>query len=127
MNEIITNSMLLTEKSLDFLWRKQSVTLDNIANNDTPNYKAKYVTFEEELDKRIKLLNNCKKTEIREEISNSKINFHISKKETDRADGNNVDVDVESAELARTTLQYQHALDSFNRDYQRLRTVIKGQ
>ena len=47
MDFLSTNSFLLMEKSLGFLWTKQAAILDNIANAETPNYKAKVVTFEE--------------------------------------------------------------------------------
>ena len=47
MDFLSTNSSLLMEKSLGFLWTKQAAILDNIANAETPNYKAKVVTFEE--------------------------------------------------------------------------------
>ena len=40
MDFLSTNSSLLMEKSLGFLWTKQAAILDNIANAETPNYKA---------------------------------------------------------------------------------------
>ena len=43
------NSLLMLEKSMDFLWTKQAAILDNISNAETPNYKTKVVTFEESL------------------------------------------------------------------------------
>ena len=36
MNRIFGNSMMLSQKSLDYLWKKESVTLTNIANSETP-------------------------------------------------------------------------------------------
>ena len=47
MNHIFGNGILVSEKSLDFLWKKQSVSAGNLTNVDTPGYKAKYVTFED--------------------------------------------------------------------------------
>ena len=47
MDFLASNSLLLMEKSMGFLWTKQAAILDNIANAETPNYKAKVVTFEE--------------------------------------------------------------------------------
>ena len=44
---------MMTERVLDYLWGRQIVTLNNIANVDTPGFKAQYVTFEEELAHRI--------------------------------------------------------------------------
>ena len=47
MSFLTSNSQLLLEKSMGFLWTKQAAILDNIANAETPNYKAKVVTFED--------------------------------------------------------------------------------
>ena len=49
MDFLTSNSFLLLEKSMGFLWTKQAAILDNIANAETPNYKEKVVTFEETL------------------------------------------------------------------------------
>lgn len=121
------NSGILTQKSLDFLWEKQKVVANNIANNDTPGYKAKYVTFEEELRTKLASGTDKKRSQMKEDIMNSKIRFHTTQNESNRLDGNNVNVDVESMEMARTTLHYQYMLKAFNNDYSRLRTIIRGQ
>lgn len=39
--------MLLLQRSMEYLWDKQTCILDNIANVETPGYKTKYATFEE--------------------------------------------------------------------------------
>jgi flagellar basal-body rod protein FlgB len=126
MDFMLGNSGLLTQKSLDFLWQKQKVIMNNIANNDTPGFKAQYVTFEEEL--RGRLLSNVGKTssQMRNEIINANIRVRDTKAESTRLDGNNVNMDVESVEMARTTLQYEYLVKAFNSDYTRLRTAIKG-
>ena len=49
MDFLTSNSQLLLEKSMEYLWTKQAAILDNIANAETPNYKAKVVTFEDSL------------------------------------------------------------------------------
>ena len=49
MAGIYGNGIALTERVLDNLWTRQTVTLNNIANNDTPGFKSQFVTFEEEL------------------------------------------------------------------------------
>lgn len=128
MNSIFGNSMLMTERSLDFLWAKQNITQNNIANNDTPGFKAQYVSFEDNLKSNLRKSGKRQSaTENRKAIEASRIAVHDTKNETARLDGNNVQVDVEEVELARTALQYQFQLQSFNGDATRLRTVIKGQ
>ena len=54
MSMLYTNSLLMLERALNFQWTKQSAINDNIVNAETPNYKAKYVTFEEALDSSIR-------------------------------------------------------------------------
>ncbi len=61
MSGIYGNGIALTEKVLDFLWARQSVSLNNVANVDTPGFKAQYITFEEELDRRLTSANKAKK------------------------------------------------------------------
>ena len=45
MSEIYGNGIALTEKVLDFLWQRQTVSLNNVANVDTPGFKSQYITF----------------------------------------------------------------------------------
>lgn len=127
MDFMMGNTGLMMEKSLDYLWEKQRVTLDNLANNDTPGYKAKYVTFEEELKGRLSALKKMKPSQMREVIQNSNIRIRDTDDISVRLDGNNVHVDSESVELARSALQYQYVVKAFNDDYTRLRSVIRGQ
>ena len=49
MDLLSSNSFLMLEKSLGYLWTKQSAIADNITNAETPGYKEKVVTFEDSL------------------------------------------------------------------------------
>lgn len=127
MNLMFGNSISMASKSLEFLWAKQQVIVSNLSNIDTPGYKARYVTFEEEFDRRLKLARGTKSpVQMHNAISGS--HYTVQKKEDSsaRRDGNNVNADVENVEMARTSLQYQYMLQSVNNDLTRLRTVIKG-
>lgn len=126
MNAIFGNSISMAEKSLDYLWSKQQTTLNNIANGETPGYKAKYVTFEDEFRNRLSAARRGTSGEIGNIINGSRYYVRNTNDESARLDGNNVNTDVENVELARTTLQYQYELNSLNSDISRLRTIIKG-
>lgn len=123
------NSISMASKALDFLWEKESVISDNLANVETPGYKAKYVTFEEEFKSRLEAAagERDRASDISEAIAGSTYRIHTSEGETARADGNNVNADVELMELTRTSLQYQYLLRSVNSDITRFNTVITGQ
>lgn len=120
------NTLLMSQKSLDFLWAKQGATLANIANNDTPGYKAKTVTFEELFRKQLMAAQDVGSERVRDTLNRSRYSVSESNTESARMDGNNVNTDVESVELARTTLQYQYVINAFNSDVTRLRTALKA-
>lgn len=121
------NNILLSQKSLDYLWEKQRIISENIANNDTPGYKAKEITFEDQLIRNLDKFRNQerpKKAEIREAIMDTKITVDTSDEESNRLDGNNVNLDVEEVELARAQLQYQYQVYQINDQFNRLRSAI---
>lgn len=127
MNYLNNNSLLLSEKVLDFLWQKQVVSSNNIANAETPGFQASYVTFEDELKNKIAAAKHQTASEIRKGILSTNAEVHLTEDESTRADGNNVNLDVESMEIAKAALQYQYMLKSFSDDAVRLGTVIRGQ
>ncbi len=124
---INSNSILMSHKTLDYLWEKQKVTMNNIANVETPGFKTKYVTFEDELRRKLSSVKKNTSSNIRNEILDANITIRSNDNESNKMDGNNVNLDVENVELARTTLQYEYVLKSINDDFARLRTAVKGQ
>ena len=127
MNLMFGNSISMTSKSLEFLWAKQLTIANNLANVDTPGYKSKYVTFEDEFQNRIKLASasgNVART--RGIINNSYYTVNETESSA-RLDENNVNADAEEVEMARAQLQYQYVLNAINSDFSRLRSVIRGQ
>ena len=127
MNLMFGNSISMTSKSLEFLWAKQLTIANNLANVDTPGYKSKYVTFEDEFQNRLKLASasgNAART--RGIINNSYYTVNETESSA-RLDENNVDADVESVELSRATLQYMYTAQAITSDIARLRSVIRGQ
>ena len=127
MNYMFGNSISMSQKSLEFLWAKQVVISQNLTNVDTPGYKAKYVTFEDVYQNRLKLARAAKTpAQTRSIIENSY--YSINEKDSSaRLDENNVNADAEEVEIARAQLQYQYVLNAVNSDFSRLRSVIKGQ
>lgn len=122
------NSISMVAKSLDYLWEKQGAISNNLSNVDTPGYKSKYVTFEENYQSRLKAaMETGNRTQIQKAISGAQTSVQESKSESSRLDGNNVNADIQLIEMSRTALQYQYGLSSINSDIARLRTAIKGQ
>lgn len=85
------------QSSLDALWLKQKVISNNLANIETPGFKASNVSFEDALE-------NARKSN---GTNQYQFQAKITKDETTsaRPDGNNVSVDKEQLELYNTYLQ----------------------
>lgn len=121
------NGVELTEKMLDFLWGRQKVTMNNIANVDTPDYKSSYITFEEELQTKLAKASQAERPReaVSDAIGSSRVRVHTTQNESTRLDGNNVDMDQEQVDLVRTAYEYQYMLNSINNDLKRLQNAAK--
>ena len=127
MNKLFGNSINIAQKSLDYLWKKQSVITDNIANQDTPGYKSRYVTFEDELRSNLAKAAQTDEKDYVKAVENTDFRINTTENESARMDGNNVNPDAEYVEHARTTIQYQYAIRAVSDEFARLRSAIKGQ
>ena len=93
MDMMSSNSFLMLEKSMGYLWTKQAAILDNIANAETPNYKAKSVTFEESLKEKLEHAKSSSKprNNVRNVLETSQ--FYVTEQqEVTRMDDNGVNV-----------------------------------
>ena len=106
-----------------FLWTKQAAILDNIANAETPGYKAKIVTFEETLKARLEQARHsaAPKSAVEEVLSGSDAEMVST-----RMDENGVNVTEQSAEMIRNAYQLQYVMSAINSDLSALRTAIQG-
>lgn len=127
MELLSSNSFLMMEKSMEFLWAKQAAILDNISNAETPNYKPKVVTFEEIL--REKLQRAQEKDRPRKETRAAIRSAEFTVKEkpvSTRMDDNGVNVTEQSVEMIRNAYQLQYVMKSINSDLTVLKAAIQG-
>jgi flagellar basal-body rod protein FlgB len=127
--ELFSRTFVRLGEALDYAAMKQKVIANNIANADTPNYKAKTVRFKDELDEAISSF-EAYRTHPKHLFFKSKHtgNFLV----TERSDviynhnGNNVDIDKEMSELAENQIYYNALVERLNGQLNTLRMVIKG-
>lgn len=127
IGDSITSAIL--QKALDGTWQRQRAISNNIANHETPGYKAIKVDFENSLDQEIRKLENSIPTKEKiieglETLKGSEINVFSDNSTSNRADGNNVDLDLENIEMAKTQIQYQYLTRSMTDMFSRLRYAI---
>lgn len=92
----------VTGKSMDALWMRANAISDNIANNDTFGYKAKSVSFEDQLSK---LLGNQNLKE--SDVANLSPKI-VENSGTYGVGQNGVDMENQMIELTRNQLQYSY-------------------
>lgn len=120
----------ILDKAADASWLRETAISNNLANANTPGYKRQEVDFESVLKRE---LGHTKYTDLDKKVRD--LNKGLSGLDvsayTDavnysyRLDGNNVDPDTESVELASETIRYQALTDSISSDFKRMQAVIK--
>ena len=117
------------EGGLTYAATKQKVIAQNIANVDTPNYKAKDVSFKTMLEQQKQATLHANRTD------NRHFDFTFTKGTPGvysytnlryRANGNGVDMDKQQAELAENVIYNNALIERVNGKFRTLNTVIKG-
>lgn len=127
------------EKAINVTWKRNEAISDNIANIDTPGYKRKDVNFEDYLkastnkdtisgimsnSRHMAIGNSSNNTNDNSSNNNIKVSTDNSNS-TMRMDGNNVDIDVEMAELAKNQILFSTYTTLINKDFGMLRSAIR--
>lgn len=114
--------------SLDATATRNEIISNNLANVNTPNYKRKDIRFETEL--KYAFLHSDDSTvdatvrhldlrELQPEVYTDYAELSY------RYDGNNVDINTESAILAKNQIKYNGLLDSMNHEFSLLKSVMR--
>lgn len=136
MTDPISNTTTLRALAfaLDGLSLRQKATAHNIANVDTPDYKAQHVSFEAQLQQ---ALHGKSETSLPLEVTRTN---HIDLRSAPgksaaisldhennqlRNDGNNVDIDLEMTNLAETSLRFQSLTQLAGMKLSLLKTIIR--
>ena len=100
MFPVLENLLTLTSK-------RQQILAGNVANIDTPGYRAKDISFADELD------------------GNLDVSARVFEVETkEKPNGNNVDLDRELTEITKNGLQYVTLVQYLNQRIKTLRAAI---
>ena len=116
-----TTSFRLLEQGINVLNRQQTIISQNIANQDTPNYKCKYLYFGGVLKDKLDAVENSKYTK-QLEIASA---VYVDENTKDQPDGNNVDTDTQNALFAKNGIMYEELINQMNSEFNLMRTAMK--
>ena len=134
LNDLFTDINLL-QRGLDAAWTRNAVIMNNIANTDTAGFKTSSVAFETSMKQALEADENsfsAKTTRAEHyDFSDNTAEDVTPVVVTDtstsyRSDGNNVDIDYESTEMAKNTLWYDTMIEQVSSEFSKLKTVISG-
>ena len=122
------NSIRAAKMALDGLSQRQNVISNNIANIDTPGYRAQEVDFESVMKRALSNSGTVKLATTNSAhlgVQNGKAIFQIKEKAggTARADQNNVDIDSELMDMSVTGIQYQAVSQELSKKLLLLSTI----
>ena len=132
----LDNALFFQRQALNLRAYRQQVLAGNIANADTPNYKARDFEFETALKGALAgrsegalsmARTNAAHLNGPESSAAGSARLMYRTPAQDSADGNTVEMDVERAEFAENALRYEASLTFINSRIKGLMTAIQGQ
>ncbi|MDD3325047.1 MAG: flagellar basal body rod protein FlgB [Sulfurospirillaceae bacterium] len=139
MSFTISKSSILIEKALDARSVRQDLISGNIANIDTPFYKARDIDFETVLAQKSREIYAKGETQELKMAQTNKIHMDGAKDFNSsmptvyfrdghmaRNDGNTVDLDVESTELGKNAMMYNALTYALQKNSILFRSVIES-
>ncbi len=134
MNALFDRTMASLERSLDVRAMNQKLIVSNVANLDTPNFKAFKMVVDEALQDAQDSTPSLRMTRTQPgHLGLSAVQGEAARVErvaenplSLRGDGNTVELDTEMANLAENTLLYNTATRIIANKFATLKDVIKG-
>lgn len=127
--KLFSNTISTLENGLNYSALKQKVISQNIANEATPGYKAKDVSFKQSLEEAVNTI-RANRTDQRHfdfkgsQLSNASV---ITKKNVSyNHNGNSVDIDKEMTDLASNQIYYNALIERISGKFSSLQAVIRG-
>jgi flagellar basal-body rod protein FlgB len=125
----IKNQLSFYGSSLQLRGERNNIIASNIANAATPNYKARDISFEDEINK---ASNNgsLKSTHNNHIAYNSGNSFNEASYREPLVialDGNTVELAVEQMQFSENTMRYQTTVNFLNGKIKKIMSAIRGE
>ena len=101
----------------------------NLANADTPGYKARDLNFESVFKQNLELTQTMERRHVNHLPTRNVLEAQTLYRNPNQAslDGNTVEANVEQAKYAENAVQYQASLQFLNSKFSGLMTALRGQ
>jgi flagellar basal-body rod protein FlgB len=127
--DTIKDQLSFYASSLQLRGRRNNILASNIANAATPNYKARDISFEDEI-KKFDQNGPIKTSHVKHFVHNSGKSIHeTSYREPliSSLDGNTVELAVEQMQFAENSMRYTSTINFLNGKINKIMSAIKGE
>lgn len=117
----------LMKKGLTGLWKRNELIANNISNADSSGYRAKDINFEDVLTREIEISKRSEEYNLATDETYRDVEFRIDEKKglEVKANGNNVDLDIEMVNLAENQMRYNLVSEVLKQQLSLLNQVIE--
>lgn len=114
-----SSSFKALEAGVQLAWMQQQINSQNIANSETPGYKAKSLSFES-------ILSDAMNGDGTQDVERINARVTDSDAVSTRADGNNVDSETEALSLYKAYAQYSMLLNKVSGEFDKYNYVLNA-
>ncbi|RMD85952.1 MAG: flagellar basal body rod protein FlgB [Candidatus Dadabacteria bacterium] len=128
LDGIFDRTVPALQKVMDLTWKRHKTIASNIANADTPQYRAMKFDFGAELDKAFQRHRS-------DLVKTNSLHMDLGESESARivpdlsgatkADGNNVDIDIQFGKLLQNSGKYNNAAAILRKKLRMMRMAIR--
>jgi flagellar basal-body rod protein FlgB len=116
------------ERAMDLTWRRNEALVSNIANAETPGYRAVDYSFGNELARAFnELTETMSRTHLKhlDTSASSGGRLVADLRGATKADGNNVDLELQMGQLTSNAGQYSIAADLYRKKLAQMKLAIR--
>jgi flagellar basal-body rod protein FlgB len=109
--------------------KRSEMLAANLANADTPGYKARDMDFKSVLKQNMTLIEPMERTQAKHFVPQQLLETHVMYRNPNQVslDGNTVEANVEQAKYAENAVQYQASLQFVSNKFSGLMMALRGQ
>ena len=128
IDRFFDRTMVGLHRAMDLTWRRNDAIVSNVANAETPQYRARDLNFAGELERAFGAQQdsisrtNAKHLDIGD---SSAAHLQPDLSGATKPDGNNVDIDIQMGRLAYNSGQYSNAVDAYRKKLGLLKMAIR--
>lgn len=124
MSELFDNTLGVLSKSMDMYLMRHAIISDNIANADTPFFKARRLDFENELQRAVDATETLGEESVQRSLASLRPVISEETNSERGQDMNTVDMDKEMAALTKNDIKYSSATQMVSKKFALLKYAV---